>query len=544
MNLVAMQQVMLAIAGNGSRDQVLSGIVEGIAACPNVALCRIWLIQTHADDRGVARWLQLAASAGTLHQPGSNPRRLDGRFARFEIGEKKVGEVAATGTGLLIERHGSDDPTGLRFADPHWLDAEGIVAFAAQPLIARGEMLGVLAVFDRQPFSADSFAWLRTFADHAAVAIVTARAFEEIEQLKRRLEAENEYLRTEVTAEFGPIVGRAPALQKVLRQIEMVAPTDASVLVLGESGVGKELVARAIHEHSTRADRPMIKVNCGSIPSELFESEFFGHARGAFTGASRDRAGRFELADRGTLLLDEVGEIPLAHQVKLLRVLQEGTFERVGEERTRTVDVRMIAATNRSLADEVAAGRFRADLYYRLSVFPIEVPPLRERKDDIPLLAADLLNRAARQLRAPGPRLTAAHIRQLVAYDWPGNVRELQHVIERAVILSRGGPLRFPELQVSSRAPSTGRPVSVAAPAGELAEEAPLPTLAELRERERAIIVAALRRAGGKVSGPGGAAELLGVRPTTLDSRLKTMGLRRGATAASPPTAGPLPRQP
>jgi transcriptional regulator with GAF, ATPase, and Fis domain len=230
-------------------------------------------------------------------------------------------------------------------------------------------------------------AWLRMIADHAAAAIATARAFAEIEALQKRLELENEYLREEVTraGAFGELIGQSPALEAVARQIDLVAPTDSGVLILGESGTGKELVAREIHRRSHRAGKPLIRVNCAAVPRELYESEFFGHARGAFTGALRDRAGRFELADQGTLFLDEVGEIPLELQAKLLRVLQEGELERVGEERTRRVNVRLVTATNRDLRAEVEAGRFRQDLYYRLSVFPVELPPLRKRKQDIPL---------------------------------------------------------------------------------------------------------------------------------------------------------------
>ena len=301
----------------------------------------------------------------------------------------------------------------------------------------------------------------------------------------------------------------------------MVAKTDASVLVLGESGVGKELVARAIHAGSARRDRPLIKVNCGSVPGELFESEFFGHARGAFTGAVRDRVGRFELANGGTLFLDEIGEIPLAQQAKLLRVLQEGTLERVGEERTRTVDVRVVAATNRDLRAEVDAGRFRADLYYRLSVFPVEVPPLRERLDDLPALAEHLVRSAAERLNVPTPRLTRSLVDRLRAYDWPGNVRELQHVLERAVILSRGGPLVVGELRTGAAAPRPPAPPPVPDPGLDR-----IPTLAELHERERQVVAAALARSGGKISGPEGAAALLGVPATTLDSKVKALGLR------------------
>src|SRR5213594_575517 len=256
---------------------------------------------------------------------------------------------------------------------------------------------------------------------------------------RKSLEFENEYLQEELRANYRAIVGDSPALKKVLAQIEMVAPTNANVLILGESGTGKELVARAIHDRSPRKAAALVRVNCASVPRELFESEFFGHVRGAFTGAVKDRVGRFELAHGGTLFLDEIGEVPLELQSKLLRVLQEGQFEKLGEDRTRTVDVRIVAATNRDLEAEVKAGRFRQDLYYRLSVFPIDLPPLRDRAEDIPALAQHFLQQSARKLGVITPRLTPAQVQELQSYDWPGNVRELQNVIERAVIRSRDG---------------------------------------------------------------------------------------------------------
>jgi transcriptional regulator with GAF, ATPase, and Fis domain len=305
----------------------------------------------------------------------------------------------------------------------------------------------------------------------------------------------------------------------VLRQLELVAPTDANVLVLGESGTGKELIARAIHERSPRSGKPMVKVNCGSIPRELFESEFFGHVRGAFTGAVKDRVGRFQLADGGTLFLDEVGEIPVELQPKLLRVLQEGEFERVGEEFTRHVNVRVIAATNRDLRQEVAAGRFRLDLFYRLGVFPMEVPPLRERREDIPELAAQFVRQACARFHVPEPRLPQREIERAQRYAWPGNVRELQNVTERAVILAAGGALQF-ELPDSAPAPPDTPSRSAILPGREVIPDR------EFRRLEEDNIRAALRLAGNRVSGRGGAAELLGVHPSTLASRLKVLGIR------------------
>ncbi|MCB9833861.1 MAG: sigma 54-interacting transcriptional regulator [Planctomycetes bacterium] len=506
---------MLAVAGAHETRAVLDQIVEGIAACGNVALVRIWLIVRQEDDRGERAWLQLAASAGNLAGADADPKRLDGRFARFEIGERKIGGVAASGAGVLISDIEQDERW---IADPVWAISEGIRAFAAQPLIARAETLGVIGLFDRSGIDDEDFGWLRTFADHAAVAISNARAFEEIESLRGQLKRENDYLREELSAEVGELHGQSAAMAKLRSQIAIVAPTDASVLILGESGVGKELAARAVHEASHRAEHPLVKVNCGAVPGELFESEFFGHVRGAFTGAQRDRIGRFELANGGTIFLDEVGEIPLERQAKLLRVLQEGTYERVGDETTRRVDVRVIAATNRNLMEEVRAGRFRADLYYRLGVFPLELPPLRERLEDLGMLAELFVAKAARRLRRPAPRISRSLLRRFEAYHWPGNVRELQHVIERAVILSPGRTLECPDLDLE--APSA-RSVEILgeAPTTEL-------TMADLKALEREVILRAWEAAGRKVSGPGGAAEALGVPPTTLQSKLKAHGLK------------------
>jgi transcriptional regulator with GAF, ATPase, and Fis domain len=374
-----------------------------------------------------------------------------------------------------------------------------------------------------QPFTRDELPAaeaLRVFADHAAVSIANARAFEEIEYLKARLEEENGYLRQEVSDALGStnIVGGSPGLRKVMQQIQLVAPTDASVLVTGESGTGKELIARAIHDQSPRQARALIKVNCGAVPENLFESEFFGHMRGAFTGAVKDKPGRFELADGGTLFLDEIGEVPLAMQTKLLRVLQEQEIERVGDTRTRKINVRIIAATNRDLKKEVAAGRFRQDLFYRLSVFPIEIPPLRERRDDIAPLVTHFVKHAARRMNRPVPRLTPAVLTQLTAHDWPGNVRELQNAVERAVILSQHGPLNFdlPDAQATGTKPIPPQP-----------PHSGLLTRDELKRHERESITAALTQAGGKIFGKDGAAELLGMKPTTLASRIKALGLSR-----------------
>jgi transcriptional regulator with GAF, ATPase, and Fis domain len=527
MNPEALQAVALAVAAETSVDRVLLQIVEGLVSHTTVALARVWLIAPgdicatcplRAECPDQTRCLHLSASAGAPLDGRADWSRLDGAFRRFPLGVRKIGRIGASGDGLFIEDVARDHDW---IAHPDWVRHERIGSFGGQPLVFNGEILGVLGVFNRNPCDRRTFAWLRTFADHAAIAIAHARALRQIEQLKEQLELENTYLREDVRSDAPDgIIGSSPALRNVIEQVAIVAPTTATVLIQGESGTGKELVARAIHDRSPRRHRALISVNCASIPRELFESEFFGHVKGAFTGALRDRAGRFQAADGGTLFLDEVGEIPVDLQGKLLRVLQEGRFERVGDETTRRVDVRVIAATNRDLQQEVVSGQFRRDLFYRLSVFPIVLPPLRERADDLPRLATHFLDQAAQRYGRRGLRVSARVIKTLEAYAWPGNVRELQHVIERAVLLSRGGVLRLDGLaepEEPTRAKSyESTPVAL---------QAVIPEI-EWRRRERENVRTALQLAKGRIYGPDGAADLLGVKPTTLMSRLNALGLR------------------
>jgi transcriptional regulator with GAF, ATPase, and Fis domain len=315
------------------------------------------------------------------------------------------------------------------------------------------------------------------------------------------------------------IVGDSRALRQVMQQVDAVASTDATILITGESGTGKELLAKEVHKRSPRSRRPFVKVNCSAIPREIFESEFFGHARGAFTGAVCERPGRFQIADGGTIFLDEVGDLPIDMQPKLLRVLQEGEYERVGEDRTRRVDVRVIAATNQSLSDEVRTRRFRQDLFYRLNVFPLELPPLRARRDDIPQLAAHSVARLSKRHGMPAPPLTPADLEWLQRYDWPGNIRELQNVIERAVILSKGARLRL-DLALPG---TDGAGCGPLEPPDGLDDD--VLTERECRDRDRANVMRALERSDGRIYGPGGAAALLGVNPTTLASRLRALGI-------------------
>jgi transcriptional regulator with GAF, ATPase, and Fis domain len=532
----------VAVASERNLQDVLQTIVRGLASHPGVALARIWLLQPgdicdscfkrdECSDR--TRCLHLVASAGTpIHPQEQDWSLLDGPFRRLPLHTYIVGVAGGTGKAILIKDVASDR---LDLKRPEWVHREGIRSIAAHPFISRDGVLGVLATLTREPLDERAFSWLGTFASQAAIAISNARAFEEVARLRRQLELENAYLNEQVKERlaFGEIVGKSPALLEVLQQVDMVARTDAAVLITGESGTGKELAARAIHERSARRGRPLVTVNCASVPRELFESEFFGHVRGAFTGAVRDRVGRFQLAHRGTIFLDEVGEIPLELQSKLLRVLQDQQVERVGEDQVRQLDVRVIAATNHNLKQECELGRFRRDLYYRLSVFPIELPPLRSRLEDIGPLAAHFLDLAARRLNCPEVVLTDEALHQLTAYDWPGNIRELRNVIERGVILSQRGPLRI-DLVLGTGAAVARRQTRRADDAVEaLRPSAGSKVLsqAELARQERDNVIAALEQADWRISGVGGAAEILGIKPTTLASRLKRLGIERSARA-------------
>ncbi|MFO7602844.1 MAG: sigma 54-interacting transcriptional regulator [Gammaproteobacteria bacterium] len=391
------------------------------------------------------------------------------------------------------------------------------VEYTSTPIEDHGHLVGAVVVF-------------RDISDRKLAEARLRDALHEVSDLKHRLELENEYLQEEIRSEYHAreIVGDSVAIQRLLNQIPLVAPTDTSVLITGESGTGKELIARAIHEASERRHRPLIRVNCAAIPRELFESEFFGHVKGAFTGAHSDRAGRFELADGGTLFLDEVGEIPLELQSKLLRVLQEGQFERVGESRTRDVDVRVIAATNQNLFEEVQQKNFREDLYFRLNVFPVESVPLRARLDDIPLLAMHFLRHFTQKLNKPGIKLSQADIIRLQSYDWPGNIRELENVIERAVILSRNNKLVLDIQQKKWLAPTGTAPRGVSTDG-----DPAILSRDELRAQERDNILRALHKTRGKIFGDDGAARLLNMKATTLASKLQRWGIDKRRFARS-----------
>jgi len=387
----------------------------------------------------------------------------------------------------------------------------GFRAFAGYPLLSGGQLVGTLGLFFRRAIDAAEFDLLGTFAYQAATAIRTARTLEELSRLRERLEVENAYLQEELRSEMGfdEIVGTSPALRRVLRRVRQVAPADSTVLLIGETGTGKELIARAIHQLSARRERPLIKVNCGAIPSGLIESELFGHERGAFTGALQRRLGRFELADRGTLFLDEVGELSLETQVRLLRVLQEQEFERLGSTKTIKVNIRLVAATNRDLEQTVADKQFRSDLYYRLNVFPITVPSLRERTEDIPLLVRYFAQKYSQRMDRQIETVPADALTALSKYHWPGNIRELENLIERSVILSHGPDLRVPlgELKVRNTAPADGD--------------------GSLETAERRHILRVLKETDWTVGGASGAATRLGMKRTTLLSRMRKLGISR-----------------
>jgi formate hydrogenlyase transcriptional activator len=391
--------------------------------------------------------------------------------------------------------------------------AEGLHSGCIVPLVTANRTLGTLSLASLRPsaFTQEDIDLLMRVANQVAIAIENALAYREIAELKNQLAEEKLYLEEEIRTEytFEEIVGESPALKGVLSQVETVASTDSNVLILGETGTGKEVIARAIHELSPRRERTFVKVNCAAIPTGLLESELFGHEKGAFTGAIAQKVGRFELAHRGTLFLDEVGDIPPELQPKLLRVLQEKEFERLGSTRTQRVDVRVVAATNRDLAQMVEDRLFRSDLYYRLNVFPIVVPPLRERREDIPLLVRYFAQKYARRMDRRIESLPAEEMEALTRYPWPGNVRELENLIERAVILSRGPTLHvpLPEDRLSSEA-LAGSPVTL-----------------EAAEREH--ILRTLRETNWVIAGPHGAAARLGMKRTTLQSRMAKLGISR-----------------
>ncbi len=411
------------------------------------------------------------------------------------------------------------------------LAAEGIQSMCVVPLVLQAKCIGLLSIVSQQRdrYSDEDAFFLQEVANQVALAVQNMQSYQEIASLKARLEKENVYLREELRAEhnFEEIVGNSPALLKALHAVEQVAPTDSTVLIYGETGTGKELVARAIHSRSSRNGRALVSVNCSAISAGLVESELFGHMKGAFTGAIERRIGRFELANGGTIFLDEVGELSLETQVKLLRVLQEHEFEPVGSSHSLHVDVRVIAATNRNLDEAVRAGRFRSDLFYRLNVFPIELPPLRERRSDVPQLVAFCLSQFSKRLGKKIDGVSRESMENLVNYPWPGNIRELQNVIERAIIVSADPTLRLDRDLMPVAAAAKGlEALEADAPQDQPTDlKSPKPLLT-LDQVERNHILAALQHAGGVVDGPKGAARIVNLHPNTLRHRMAKLGIK------------------
>ncbi len=504
-----LERIALQMASSLDLQTVLTTITQGLVEELDAAFARIWLLgpgdlcqscfkaEACADRR---RCLHLAASAGLY-------TNLNGEYRRIPLGALKIGKIAQ-GWGAVFTNDVLGDE---RLPNKAWMSEHRLQSFAGYPLLFRDELLGVVAMFGRRPLTEAEFNRLAVFAHEAAIAIKNAQLFAEVERLKNRLQAENLYLREEIKLQhnFDEIVGQSPALLAVLKQVEQVAPTDSTVLIQGETGTGKELIARAIHHLSPRKAGPLVRVNCGAIPPTLIESELFGHEKGSFTGAMQRRIGRFELADGGTLFLDEVGELPLEAQTKLLRVLQEREIERVGGDRVIAVNVRVIAATNRDLQAAVKAGSFRADLLYRLHVFPIALPPLRARPTDIPLLVAGFLKKFSARMGKRLDGVSQGAMARLQLYAWPGNVRELENVIERASILAQG-----PRVNIDDSFFGHSSSASVGG-------------TGTLEEMERAHIVRTLQDVGWTVEGKQGAAVRLGLHPNTLRSRMQKLGIKK-----------------
>jgi transcriptional regulator with GAF, ATPase, and Fis domain len=499
----SLDRVALEMTSTLELDAVLASVTRGLVDDLGVSLARVWLVEPGDPT------MRLRASSGLS-------TRLDGAYSRVPIGTRKIGRIAETRQAMWT----NDVANDKRIADPAWARENGLVSFAGWPLTFHDALEGVLASFSRMPFSDADLARMALFANQAAIAIKNARLFAEVRALERRLEAENDYLRGEVARSDDDalsLLSRCPGLAQLLHQVRKVASTPTSVLLHGETGTGKELIARAIHEISPRQRGPLVRVNCAALSPTLVESELFGHEKGAFTGAAQRRIGRFELADGGTLLLDEVGEVPAEMQPKLLRVLQEQEFERVGGSQPVRVDVRIVSATNRDLVKAVASGRFRADLFYRLSVFPIEVPPLRSRPGDCAVLARAFLRMHGKRLGKSFDGIDSGALERLVAHDWPGNVRELANVIERATIVAAGARLTEADLPPLSRADRLPED----RPASEFEED---PRLASV---ERAHVTRVLDRTGWVIEGKKGAAALLGLAPSTLRSRMAQLSIHR-----------------
>jgi formate hydrogenlyase transcriptional activator len=504
-----------AIISNLTQKTLLHSISEALHRIIALDRCAITLYQ---PERETFRFLAVEGDVSSVYFHEGLEVRREETSASWVFDHRRS----------LVRRDLSED---MQYANERRLAAEGIRSLCIVPLALQGNCIGTLSVVSREAsrYSDEDAGFLQEVANQIALAIQNMQSYQEIANLKARLEKENTYLREELHTEhnFEEIVGNSPALLTTLRSVERVAPTDATVLIYGETGTGKELVARAIHSRSRRSDRALVTVNCSAISAGLVESELFGHMKGAFTGAIERHVGRFELADGGTIFLDEIGELPLETQAKLLRVLQEHEFEPVGSSRPVRVDVRVIAATNRNLKEAVQSGHFRSDLFYRLNVVPLALPSLRERESDIAQLVAFYLSRFSRRFGKKIDRVSRETMEHLMTYSWPGNIRELQNVIERAIILSVGPTLRLDrdlvpivngieehEVVASDRQPD------------DFKSPGPTPrSLRTLMEVERSHILAALESTGGIIDGPKGAAKLLDMHPNTLRHRMEKLAI-------------------
>jgi formate hydrogenlyase transcriptional activator len=468
-----------------------------------------------------------------LDLPG-NANKLPKSEFTVSMEDTPAGQCFSSGQ-VLVARGGELDRFNIEVI--RFLRREGVEVLCCVPLSTHGRSFGTINLASRDPqaFSANDVELLQQVATQVAIALENALAFKEIDALKDKLAVEKLYLEEEIRSEFNfeEIIGDSPSLRRTLSQVELAAPAGTTVLVLGETGTGKELIARALHNLSPRRERTFVKVNCAAIPAGLLESELFGHERGAFTGALMQKIGRFEFADKGTLFLDEVGDLPLELQPKLLRVLQEQEFERLGSNRSLHVDVRVIAATNGDLAQLVEEKRFRSDLYYRLNVFPILIPPLRERREDVPLLVRYFVQKISRRQNKTVEYVPSDVMDALVNYSWPGNVRELENLIERAVLLSPGKELQVPIAELKASRSNGARPMLVGDAIAMVSLDnspAPMPAtgpLATLEETQRQHILRALRQTEWRLSGPKGAAKLLGIKRTTLQARMRKLGIKR-----------------
>ena len=487
-----------AIVTKLTRDELFSAISEALGRVISFDRLSLSLYDGQADV------LRLVTYAGPYRRDDYTPI---GRV--LELNDSPAGLAFLNQKPIVRSDLESDRQT----TSEERAFGHGFQSLCALPLVLRGKSIGAITVgsLTKGQYTDPDAGFLMEIASQVAIAVDNMKAHEESEALRARFQSETVYLQEEIKTEhnFEEIIGQSLPVQHMLRQVEQVAPTEATVLVRGETGTGKELLARAIHDRSRRKDRPLVKVNCGSIPSGLVESELFGHEKGAFTGATQRRIGRFELANGGTIFLDEVTELPVDTQVKLLRVLQEGEFERVGSSQTIKVDARVIAATNRDLKEAVKNGAFRMDLFYRLNVFPLEVPALKERREDIPLLVNFFLSKFRKKLGKEVRGVSQRSMEGLTKYDWPGNVRELQNVIERAVVLASGPVVHIDESM----------------PRLEAAE--PRSTLDTLDNVERNHILRTLSETKWVIHGKKGAAEILGINPSTLRSRMEKLGIKK-----------------